>query len=1150
MVPLKQALDVDDSDDDFSSSELVGSVKMIVLMGLLNAKDSEFDDSDLVESDTLWQDKITSVVRTGNFHLTQKVNTIRIEYILPGLPSIWPILRTCTVFVINLDDPKYIIRDPQTGDFYTIDTLIRNADNDSWKSGGSGSGSSLAQVTFAPVRYKLDPASHDAVLAAQAETHRNEGTTAEQFKKVVWDAKCTAIDSHGNRCKGSPMMKAKPAGTSCGHHYFITCSGWRQDFKENHRTHLIPDHVDENMLAKSFADQPLSANGNKDTKPSHAHIANGKPVHSRIHQYPCPAKCSICVPTDRSIRKALIITNDTGHNHPMPALTKVSLVVKQMYRECVKASRCIGATVSKVDNAQSTQLILKGKTPAAYAPDLHNKQVKRDLVHEVKNELTKPLLERYIHSYITNAEGGICILTCVPFLLKLLDDPGVVAFDDDTTYKCVEGKMNEWELTIFAKVVLCGGNLLVMNTDMDRAQIIGICRSVMKYNVSEYSGIPNDTPPEKNLGVKKIQDWWAHKQMHEWIIPCLVKSQSLIPANVWDSTPSTTNTNEAQHHWTNSLTGIKLSLVEGLESAWNADETVAHEIQASMRTGILTNPNNKVVHRMARNVQRVSAMAGKARESREQSDAETRLKGELAEELEARILSVSSSGRVKTATGKSVRTTSSRKSDNVAAIGATSLIDTSEPQELDMSWDNTSATSTSSVDTMQQQAFPIREVNFIEPASQATADFLNPDFCSTAFMVPPDSAMFPDVTGPPPAPDLSNCVPFSASTRASYTLAYPSFDFYSPPPSISSLPLLPLPLPESLSERSPVTENSTPDLPPSNSPKAHRPQLDGLKPKNILAPGSSCSRAPSTRKRDAKEKTSELPRKKLRTRKTSAMPQANPATGPAVSGGGWGRGNFKLKTFRAAAAVVNLIRTKGGVKSFKSCSGNFGKNGISLTISRTPLAMRGTTTPGECKGRQCLSARWCSETGGSRSLSPGWDEQQMNRDFSGRTKMTTTRWRVIVVVLGAHDDDDGETSSPLASGKTGKRVAAQAAQSIVSVTLWPLPLLLLPLLTPLRPATPDRRRSLDCHHCPSPAFQPSPQRRLNAIQFAKQEAWLDPPYRVALVRALRNIIKADEYVGLVDEDVMRIQWIIHELGEVGIMVFHPLYSNLELDFDV
>ncbi|KAJ7861186.1 hypothetical protein B0H13DRAFT_1900610 [Mycena leptocephala] len=55
----------------------------------------------------------------------------------------------------------------------------------------------------------------------------------------------------------------------------------------------------------------------------------------------------------------------------------------------------------------------------------------------------------------------------------------------------------------------------------------------------------------RNMKVQKIQDWWAHKETKEWIILCLVKSQSLvklqslIPADVWDSTPSMTNTNEA-----------------------------------------------------------------------------------------------------------------------------------------------------------------------------------------------------------------------------------------------------------------------------------------------------------------------------------------------------------------------------------------------------------------------------------------------------------------------------------------------------------------------------------------------------------------------------------------------------------------------------
>lgn len=46
------------------------------------------------------------------------------------------------------------------------------------------------------------------------------------------------------------------------------------------------------------------------------------------------------------------------------------------------------------------------------------------------------------------------------YLLKLLDDPGVNAFDGDTTYRRVEGEMNEWELTVFAKIVLRGTSRL------------------------------------------------------------------------------------------------------------------------------------------------------------------------------------------------------------------------------------------------------------------------------------------------------------------------------------------------------------------------------------------------------------------------------------------------------------------------------------------------------------------------------------------------------------------------------------------------------------------------------------------------------------------------------------------------------------------
>ncbi|KAJ6579376.1 hypothetical protein B0H10DRAFT_1745326, partial [Mycena sp. CBHHK59/15] len=402
------------------------------------------------------------------------------------------------------------------------------------------------------------------------------------------------------------------------------------------------------------------------------------------------------------------------HNHPMPALTKLSFGLKDTYRGCIKSYGVLGATVAKIDNAQSTKMLLDGKTPSAYAPPLHNKRVKRDILHAEKLEeypnglgvdaiylmykaetLTKPLPERYIHSYIEMKKGEIIILTFVPYLLKLLDDPRVTSFDGDTTYKGIEGKLNEWELTIFAKVVQRGsadffeilfdelqrikrevtgkplpfkrfvpdGNLLVTNVDMDTAQVIGLGCSALKFSDPEYSGIPKDTPPEQ-LPPEFIKVCWRHgkEPVHDFrslVSPpdfarldnfvYIDSKESLdafssfvyglgskLPADVWDATPSTTNTNEAQHHWTNSLTGIKLTPVEALESRRKVDHDVADEIRMSLKTGILPNPNNELSHRMARNTQRHSSAMRKANESREAADISAELRLQIEAEAEKR----------------------------------------------------------------------------------------------------------------------------------------------------------------------------------------------------------------------------------------------------------------------------------------------------------------------------------------------------------------------------------------------------------------------------------------------------------------------------------------------------------------------------------
>ncbi|KAJ7845548.1 hypothetical protein B0H14DRAFT_3139049 [Mycena olivaceomarginata] len=801
------APNVNDCDGSKSEDELVS--------------DSE-DEPVAIVSDTYWPDNITSFVRIGNFRITQKVKVERIEY-LSALPSIFPVFRMPTAIVIDLSDPKFEIVDPKTGNLKTLDSMVRDADNDAYES-SSGTGSTKAKVSFAPgepaiecrrspskcrgafacdrmnpalrtaERFEVDPASRRELLDAQAETRRQEGTTPEQnvalFKRVLSNSKCKAVDSHGIKCEGAPIMKLKPQGSSRGHEYFIACSGFTPSFNHGHQTHSIPDNVDEQLLAKSLADQPLSDDATKDTPPCtklgdphtghklqfcpHAHISNGKVVRGRITQYTCSSTRSIYVPTDTTIRKVLIVTNGIPHNHPMPTLNRMSVGLKKVYERCVRRHGVLGATVAKVDNAASTREILDGKPPSAFAPPFYSQRGKANVILGVKREqfphgmdetglfhmflngVTKPLPEKYIYGYVVGNAGEICVVTCVPYLLKLLDDPGVNAFDNDTTYRRIKSKVNEWELSIYVKTVLRaasvvrayinrasaqffetlfdevqriklevtgrpmplkrfvrGGNLQVMNADMDGAQILGICRSVMKHNDEAYSGIAKDTPLSRpvhdfkslvtsdqhaqlanfvyidsaeklaefskfirDLGIKKIQDWWAHKEMHPWIIPCIVKSQSRIPADVWDTTPSTTNTNEGQHAWTNSITGTGLSLVEAVEGAYRLDRTVADEIEMSLRTGIVANPNNEVSHRVARNTGRQSTRARNARESEELSDATHDLKQQIAEELEKRresntltkelknklrslkgtgqtnqqkLLSASSSGRVKSA---------------------------------------------------------------------------------------------------------------------------------------------------------------------------------------------------------------------------------------------------------------------------------------------------------------------------------------------------------------------------------------------------------------------------------------------------------------------------------------------------------------------
>ncbi|KAF7324986.1 hypothetical protein MKEN_00541000 [Mycena kentingensis (nom. inval.)] len=187
-----------------------------------------------------------------------------------------------------------------------------------------------------------------------------------------------------------------------------------------------------------------------------------------------------------------------------------------------------------------------------------------------------------------------------------------------------------------------GGNLIAMNSDLESAQVIGAAASFLKTNDPAKTGIPATITPQqfapqiiklchahakrrvlfcgamddylyiltfdekiktpegladfsafiRRLGNKKIQDWWDHKDLSVWILACLVPALSPLSENDWRSTPHTTNTGEAQHHWTNSQTGIKLTLVDAISSVRVVDSQVVAEIRQSFESGIQTNPYN------------------------------------------------------------------------------------------------------------------------------------------------------------------------------------------------------------------------------------------------------------------------------------------------------------------------------------------------------------------------------------------------------------------------------------------------------------------------------------------------------------------------------------------------------------------------------
>jgi len=83
------------------------------------------------------------------------------------------------------------------------------------------------------------------------------------------------------------------------------------------------------------------------------HIVDGEKVAAPIVQLKCPARMTVFVPEDETIKKAMVVfPHNEAHNHPVPALNKATEDVKVAYNRVLESHNVLSATVTKIDDCK------------------------------------------------------------------------------------------------------------------------------------------------------------------------------------------------------------------------------------------------------------------------------------------------------------------------------------------------------------------------------------------------------------------------------------------------------------------------------------------------------------------------------------------------------------------------------------------------------------------------------------------------------------------------------------------------------------------------------------------------------------------------------------------------------------------------------
>ncbi|KAJ7465620.1 hypothetical protein FB451DRAFT_1487168 [Mycena latifolia] len=415
-----------------------------------------------------------------------------------GCPSQFPFFRKRTAFLVNLTDMQNL--DPEM----TVDNIIRDQDSHSWggssgarnqvdahlpgsffglsgdikiacrratpKCNGVSACESLDPDFLNEERRELDPEPSRKLAAVMLRTREMQDNTevgrtlAFHHSRQSW--RCNGIRTDGARCDGS--ISLRKLNTSDRNKNHILLCAKRSDtliMGSVHSSARILDHVSEDLFVKVMNGQPII--DEDDTKVFNHH-KNGLPYVAKVQPVTCIAKMHIYCPWETLHPElawmAVVVPSESGHTHPPPPNNKCTHAIAERYRECVRKIG-LGATVAKIENAQSTKDLLDGKTPSIFHPGLISRDTKTRLIQQVKAELNEVSAattttrqqvaayladqealsdeKRFLHSSLSR-DGKRIIFGAHHKLLCSIHD--LRTLDCDTTFKPIMGEMQIFEI--------------------------------------------------------------------------------------------------------------------------------------------------------------------------------------------------------------------------------------------------------------------------------------------------------------------------------------------------------------------------------------------------------------------------------------------------------------------------------------------------------------------------------------------------------------------------------------------------------------------------------------------------------------------------------------------------------------------------------